>query len=168
VNDIFPTIELTHPLDFKPVPSSLLMPDDPAQPKPFKVVINPADRKHEWLDHVVLIPWAAPQRLIGFVHPDAKVGREPFMLHRACMYNAQHALQQAGENQLRVVEGPKIVLPYDVIAPMDVRIYNCPSAIWMRDQVPAARDLFASMLLQIHAPSKIVPATGPLPPAIAR
>jgi hypothetical protein len=94
-----------------------------------------------------------------------KVGQEPFVLHAACMYNANHALQPVNGNQMRVVEGPKITLPYDLIDPMNIRIYRCPSAIFLADQTPKARELFASMLIQVLAPTQIELADpGKVPP----
>jgi hypothetical protein len=145
--NVLPTIELWPTLE---------RPRLLGEVKPFKVTINPADHEHGWLEHVVLLPWFAPQRMIGFIHPNVHPeGGEPFMLHSALMYNAQHGLQPTNGNQMRVVEGPKICLPYDLISPVDIRIYRCPSAIYMRDQAKQMRDLFASMLLQILAPTSI-------------
>jgi hypothetical protein len=151
--DALPAIELWPTLERSRISSG----------QPYKVIINPADKEHAWLDHVILLPWVAPQRLIGFIHPENDPEKGPFVLHSACMYNAQHGLQPVGPAQTRVVEGPKIVLPYDLISPMAVRIYRCPSAIYMRDQDKNTRDLFAAMLIQVLAPTKIELAQSGMP-----
>lgn len=120
-----------------------------------RVRINPADRELEWMQYVVLLPWTAPQRVIGFVHPEAKVGKEPFTLFSAHMYNAQHGIRSNGAGQIAVEEGPKLVLPYDLIGPIDMRIHRCPSSIHMKDQPKTMQAFFAQMILQVMAPTKI-------------
>lgn len=119
------------------------------------------DRDRKWLKHMVLLPWTTPQRLVGFVHPAAEklVGTGEFMLHAAFCYYGSVGMKPIGTEKLQAVEGPKILLPYDLISPVDVRIYSCPNAIWMRDQDERFRDLFNSLLMQQVNPPMV--ATPP-------
>lgn len=118
------------------------------------------DEKKKWLQQMILLPWATPQRLVGFVHPSAEkdVGESEFLLHATFAYYGSVGMKPIGPDKLQAVEGPKILLPYDLISPVDVRIYSCPSAIWLRDQDERFQELFTGLAMQqINPPQVIVP-----------
>lgn len=121
-------------------------------------------RDGKWINRVLFLPWSTPQRLIGFVHPDADddVGSKSFMLHAAYAYYGQVAVQQVDATKLRVVEGPRVVIPYDLISPLDIHIGTCPSWVWVREQSAEAIELFKRLLLQQIMPPVVEPVAGGL------
>lgn len=133
---------------------------------PLRVVFDPLDRKDTWMEHAVLVPWATPDRLFGWVHPAAKPGNEHFMLHAAFIYKASVGMQRVDENRLRVVEGPRMLLPYDLISRVDIDIFHCPSLIWMKRQGPEMKKIFSDFVKQHVMPRSelVVAQPGDIPP----
>lgn len=121
------------------------------------IEFDPMDNKKPWVQRMVLLPWTTPQRLLGFVHPaaDKDVGHKPFLLHGAFAYYGSVGMQQIAPDKIRAVEGPKILLPYDLITPVDVQIYTCPMVIWIREQNERFQELFGSLLMQQMNPPRI-------------
>lgn len=111
----------------------------------------------KYLQHAVLLPWTTPQRLFGFIHPEQEklINKEPITLFGALAYYGSVGMQQVGADKMRAVEGPKLLLPYDLIAPVDVVLYSCPAVIWIRDQSEAFQQLFDQVLLQTIDPPRI-------------
>ncbi len=132
------------------------------------IKFDPLDRKHTWMDQAVLVPWTAPHRLFGWVHPDAKPETEPFVLHGAFIYVGTVGMQQVDSTKVRAVEGPKLLLPYDMISQVDMDIYRCPSLVWMRKQGAEMRELFVSLVSMHVLPKSMIDIVKPneLPPDI--
>lgn len=137
-------ISLTHPnepeiiLDFEPLTAN----------------------KGEWLKHVVLLPWTTPTRLVGFVHPAAEkdIDVAPFTLFAAMSYYASVGMQplEGNNNKIRIVEGPKAVLPVDLIAPADIRIGSrVPSWMFLRDQSEDWVNIMKAMFMKTLVVSEI-------------
>ena len=121
------------------------------------------DRKNEWIKHVVLLPWTTPTRLVGFVHPDAEkhIGNAPFTLFAAFSFYSQVMMQPQGKG-VAVSEGPKLILPYEMMSPLDMHIgATCPSWVFLREQAQAVQELFTALLLQNILPKQIEEAPAP-------
>lgn len=121
-----------------------------------KLVLSRLGSK-QYLQHAVLLPWTTPQRLFGFIHPaqEANINKEPITLFGALAYYGSVGMQPVGQDKMRAVEGPKLLLPYDLISPIDLVLYSCPSAIWLRDQSDGFREMFDQILLQTVDPPRI-------------
>ncbi len=132
-----------------------------------RLVFDELDKKTPWLANVVLLPWAAPHRLLGFVHSRAEPGKESFVLHAAFSYVAQMAVQQVAETKLRAVPGPRIALPYDLISMVDVEVHQCPTVIWAKKQGPDFREFLTQLLRQQIFPPMGIEVASPadMPPA---
>lgn len=131
-----------------------------------RLVLDELDRKNKWMENVALLPWATPHRLVGFVHPKAKPGKESFVLHAAFVYVAQLAVQQVSETQLRAVPGPRIALPYDLISAVDIEVHACPTILWAREQADEFKSYLTQLLRQQLFPSMgvTVAQPGDVPP----
>lgn len=127
-------------------------------------------RKGEWLKYVLILPWTTPQRTIGFIHPQAEadIDVKPFKLFAAFSYYASVGLQPTGsDNKMRVVEGPKAVLPVDLIAPIDLTVgKNVPTWMFLRDQSDDWKAIISAMMSQtLVGPSKVeAPPPGLITP----
>ncbi len=133
--------------------------------------LNPlAMRDGKWIERVVLLPWTTPQRSIGFIHPDAEkdIDVKPFVLFATFSYYASVGMQPVAEGKLRVVEGPKAILPVDLVAPIDMRIgKNCPTWLFVREQGKEWQKILVEMLLKQITPEPLIeapPASGLLVP----
>lgn len=135
-----------------------------APAEPITLEFDILDRERTWLKYMVMLPWMTPQRMVGFVHPAAEpyINGTPFVLHGAFVYYGSVGMQQVAEGRMQVAEGPKILLPYDLISPVDVQVHTCPSVIWVRDQSDHFQSLFNSLLMQQVNPPRIELAPGPL------
>lgn len=131
---------------------------------PVVVVLDELDRRNSWMQHVVLLPWTTPQRLLGFVHPDAKIGKEPFVLHAAFMFTGGMTVQPVKDGRVAVIPNPQLVLPYELISVVDVRIHHCPSSIHMVDQAPEFQQFIAGLMRRhLFPPILEAPATPAVP-----
>lgn len=132
-----------------------------------KIELDELDRRNTWLKHVVLLPWTTPQRLIGFVHPAAEVGSEPFTLHTAYTFVGGLQVQQMPNGKVGVVPTPRLTLPYELVTPVDIRIYHCLSAIWVKEQAQDFQDFIAALMRQQFFPPVVeVAKPQDMPPAI--
>lgn len=124
-----------------------------------------AMRDGKWLERVLILPWTTPTRMIGFIHPadEQNIDVNPFMLFATFSYYASVGMQPVGENKMRVAEGPKAVLPVDLVGPIDLRVgKNCPTWMFLRDQGDEWKNLLTEMLLKQIMPPPLVeaPPTG--------
>lgn len=121
-------------------------------------------RDEKWMERVLLLPWTTPQRSIGFIHPEAEkdIGEKPFVLYATFSYYASVGMQPVTDNKMRVVEGPKAVLPVDLVAPIDMHIgKNCPTWMFLREQGTPWKVLLKDMILKQITPEPLIEA----PPA---
>lgn len=147
-NEQFPTVTLAHP-DSKDV----------------IVKFDPLDREMSWTKHLLFLPWTSPTRMLGFVHPDAEkdIGIKPFMLYGTFIYMGSVGFDKPDNSgRTRVLQGPKLVLPYDMITPVDIHIgSSCSSWMFIRDQNETFQKLITTLILQIVMPSKIEAPPSP-------
>ena len=126
------------------------------------IKVENTDRDFSYLRHAVLLPWTTPQRILGFIHPadEEKVGRESFTLHSCFAFYASISVQQMGPNAFRPVEGPKMLLPFEMISPITLQVHECPTVIWMREQDLAFQEMMHILLTQLVDPPRIQAAGG--------
>lgn len=131
---------------------------------PVTLEINASDRDMAYMEHAVLLPWTTPQRTFGFVHPAEKhkVGTEPFTLFGALSFYASVGIQQVGPTAFRPVEGPKLLLPFELVSPLTLTVYDCPTAIWLSSQDELFKEMMHALLVQLVDPPRIQPAAGGL------
>jgi hypothetical protein len=148
-NDDSPSVTLTHPESTEIV-----------------LKFDPLDRELSWMKHLLFLPWTTPSRMIGFIHPDAEkdINVKPFMLFGTFSYIGSVGFDKPdASGQTRVLQGPKLVLPYDMITPLDIHVgAQCPSWIFVREQAEPFQKLMAALLMQIIAPPKVKVATPQL------
>lgn len=131
-----------------------------------EIIFDPLEvRSKKWMKQLVMLPWTTPHRYIGFVHPEAEkdIGVRPFKLHASFMYMASIGMQpvRQGGDQVRIVEGPKAILPIDLVAPFDMMVNaSCPSWAFIRDQGDAWQGLVATLMLQTLMPPVVQPPDG--------
>ena len=126
------------------------------------VTLNIGVTTRSYLDHAVLLPWMSPQRALGFVHPadEEKIGKAPFTLHSSLAFYSSVGAQQVGANAFRPVEGPKMLLPWELISSLTIQVYDCPSAIFIREQDEAFKEMIHSLFVQLVDPPRIQAPAG--------
>lgn len=139
------------------------------QSDPVDIVFDPLSvRDGKWVERLVLLPWATPHRLVGFIHPNAEkdLGEKPIMLQACFYYMASVGMQPktASAGGITIAEGPKVIIPVDMIAPLDIMVgRNCPSWSFIRDQDVTWQKLFSSLILNLLMPAKVLePGVGGL------
>ena len=110
----------------------------------------------EWLERVLFLP-SMPQRVIGFVHPaaDTLVGTRPFLLHAAFAFYSMVAMRPVPPHGMEVSKGPQMIVPYDMLSPIDLWIGECASWVWVHRQPPAWRDAMKIILLRNLLPEGV-------------
>lgn len=141
--------------------------NSPELVRPLELTISRVTPDRSYMKHLALLPWVLPQRMLGFIHPydeDHLVEtREPFTLHHAMLYFGGMQMQVVAGG-LKAVENPKVVVPFELVDAINIRVYSCDGIIWLRDQSPRFQDLFDNMLMGVLDPPVIEQPSGILRP----
>lgn len=134
---------------------------------PLKLTISRVTPDRTYMKHLALLPWVLPQRMLGFIHPFDEANlvemREPFTLHYAMLYFGGMQMQVVAGG-VKAAENPKVVVPFELMDPVNIRVYSCDGIIWLRDQSSRFQELFDSMLLGVLDPPVIEQPSGILRP----
>lgn len=146
----------------------------PPSPDPFGaesvadefVVFDEMDRKNTWIEQAVILPWSAPQRLFGWVHSKANLAGG-YVLHGAYAYIGQPSMQPIGPDRIRVVAGPRVLVPYEFLSQVDIDVHSSPMTLQLKKQAPEFQEFFINFVRQTIWPPKINlldEPVGPFPP----
>lgn len=133
------------------------------------VVFDEMDRKNTWIEQAVILPWSTPQRLLGWVHSKANLAGG-YVLHGAFAYIGQPSMQPVGQDRVRVVAGPRIIVPYEFLSQVDIDIHSSPMTLQLKKQAPEFQEFFIDFVRRIIWPPKVelAPLDAPLPPLNGR
>lgn len=142
-----PSITLTHPAG-----------------DPIELVFDSLDRTKPWLNHMVLFLWAIPRPVIGFIHPlDAYEEEDEegnlFMLQHTLEFHGVVGMQQAGPNSFQPVEGPKVLLPFSLISPLDIQVSSMQGSVWVRDQDERFKEVINALIMNFMCPPLVKTAS---------
>jgi hypothetical protein len=129
------------------------------------VVFDQMDRKNTWIEQAVILPWSTPQRLLGWVHSKADL-KGGYVLHGAFAYIGQPSMQAVAQDRIRVVAGPRVVVPYEFLSQVDIDVHASPMTLQLKKQAPEFQEFFVDFIRRIIWPPKVELATegAPLPP----
>jgi hypothetical protein len=125
------------------------------------LVINfdPLDRARPWLEHMVLLLWTLPRPVIGFVHPmDVAVYEDDdndyFTLQHALEFHGQVGLQPV-DGGFRPAEGPKVLLPFSLISPLEIVCNSSQGLVWVENQTEQFKEVMNSLIMNFYCPPMI-------------
>lgn len=128
------------------------------------ITFDPLDRERPWLKNLILLPWAIPRPVIGFVHPMDFYDDEDeldieFLLQHSLEFHGQVGIQQTSQNSYQPVEGPKVLLPFSLIAPIHIQVRNPPGVVWVEYQSEQFKEVMSTLIMNFYCPPLVKPAS---------